>query len=157
MLLLLDVGGERLLPHRQIRQRRADGLLLIVPSFFVNGNETGEAQALVAGTEHMPDAHRVDGHGVINGAGHLRREEAAPDQLVELILIGGQTGTHPFRLQFHMGRPDGFVGVLRPCLGLEHMVLAVIILISVAAADKPDGSVHGLVGKPQRVGTHVGN
>ena len=157
MLLLLDVGGKRLLPHCEIRQRRADGLLLIVPSLFVNGNEAGKAQALVAGAEHMPGAHGVDGHGVINGAGHLRREETAPDQFVELILIGGQTGTHPFRLQFHMGRPDGFVGVLRPCLGLEHMVLAVIILISVAAADKPGGSVHGLVGKPQRVGTHVGN
>ena len=157
MLLLLDVGGKRLLPHREVWQRRADGLLLIVPSFFVNGNKAGEAQTLVAGTEHMSGAHGVNGHGVINGAGHLRRKEAAPDELIQLILIGGQTGAHPFRLQLHMGRPDGFVGILRPRLGLEYMVLAVIILASVAAADKPSGGIHGLVGKPQGVGTHVGD
>ena len=157
MLLLLDIGGKRLLPHCEIRQRRADGLLLIVPSLFVNGNKAGKAQTLVAGTEHMSGAHGVNGHGVINGAGHLRRKEAAPDELVELILIGGQTGTHPLRLQLHMGRPDGLVGVLSARLGLEYVVLAVIILASVAAADKSGGGVHSLVGKPQGVGTHIGN
>ena len=157
MLLLLDVGRKRLLPHRKVRQRRADGLLLIVPPFFVNGNEAGEAQALMAGAEHMSGAHGVNGHGIVNGTGHLRRKEAAPDELIELILVGGQAGAHPLRLQLHMGRPDGFVGILCPRLCLEYMVLAVVILVSVTVADKPGSGVHGLVGKPQRVGTHVGN
>ena len=157
MLFLLNLGGSGLLPCRQIRQRRTHGFALVIPAFLINGDEAGEAHTLVAGAENVAFTLGIDGHGIINGICHLGSQETAPDQLVELVLVSRQAFPDPLRLQLHMGGADGFVGILRPGLGLENVVLSIIIGITVAVFDKPCGSIHGLVGKAQGVGTHVGD
>ena len=105
----------------------------------------------------MTGALGIDGNRVENGIRHLGGEEPAPDELIELILIGGQALPHPLRLQLHMGGADGFVGILSAGLGFEYMVAAVVVVLAVAGTDKVGGCVHGFVGKPQRIGTHIGD
>ena len=56
-----------------------------------------------------------------------------------------------------MGGTDGLVGILGIALGLEHMVLAVIVGASIAMTNEIRRRIHGLIGKPQRVGTHIGD
>ena len=138
-------------------QRGAVGLRLVVPSLLIDGNEAGEAQALVGGAEGMTGTCGIDGHGVIHRVGHLACQEPAPDQLIQPVLIPGQAGAHPLGIQLHMGRTDGLVGILCPCLGFIDMERAIIILLAVAAADEAGGGGHRLVGKAQGVGTHIGN
>ena len=93
----------------------------------------------------MSRAFRIDGHGIIDGVCHLAGQEPAPDQLVELILVQGQAGTNPLRVQLHMGGADGFVGILGPGLGLVHMEFSVIIFFAVAAPNEIGGGGHSLV------------
>ncbi len=157
MLLVLDLGGEGLIPHRQIRQRRAQGLALVVPPFLIDGGEAGKAHTLMAGPEHMTGALRVDRHRVIDGAGHLGGQEAAPNELIELILVGGQAHFHPLRVQLHMRGPDGLVAVLGPRLCLKLMEFSVVIAAAVPGPDEIRRGGHGLRGQSQGVGTHIGD
>ena len=157
MLGLLVFDGNRLVPCREVRQRRTHGLAVVVPAFLIHGDEAWETHALMAGPEDVSGAFTVDGNRVKHGVCHLGGKEAAPDELIQLILVGGQAPLHPFRLQLHMGGADGFVGILRPGPGLEDVVTAVIIVLPVAVANKVGGSVHGFVGQSQRVGTHIGD
>ena len=56
-----------------------------------------------------------------------------------------------------MGGADGFVSILRTGFGFEHMEFSVVVFLAIAPADEICGGSHGLIGKPQRVGTHIGN
>ena len=157
VLLLVELGGQGLLIHLQIRQRGAVGLRLVVPALLIDGNEAGEAKALVGGAEGVACARRIDGHGIVHRIGHLACQEAAPNQLIQPVLVRRQAAAYPLRIQLHMGGTDGLVGILGTGLGFIHMEGAVVIVLPIAAADKIGGGGHGLVGKPQGVGTHVGN
>ena len=157
VLSLLRFGSGGLVAGGQVRQGRTHGLAVVVPAFLIDRDEAREAHTLMAGPEHMSGALGVDGHGVKNGVCHLGGQEPAPDQLIKLILVGVQAALHPLRLQLHMGWTNGLVGVLGTGLGLELMMSAVIILASVPAADKIRSGIHGFLGKPQRIGTHIGD
>ena len=157
MLLGLIAGAGALLSHLQIRQRRANGLRLVVPSLLIHGDEAGKAHTLVGGAEHMTGALGVDGHGVKHGVCHLGGQKPAPDQLVQLVLIRCQAAADLVGVQLHMGGADGLVGILSVALGLEGMETSVIIAIAIAMADKVRRGGHGLFGKPQGVGTHIGD
>ena len=157
MLLLGNLFATCLVAYIQLRQRRANCLALIIATLFIDRDETGKTHALMGTAEDMAGAFGVNGHRVENSICHLGCQKTAPDQLVKPILILGQSTADTFGIQLHMGGADGFVGILRIGLCLEHMELAVVIFLAVAPLDKISGSSHRLVGKTQRVGTHIGN
>ena len=157
MLLLVKFGRLGVFPHLQIRQRRAVCFPLLVLALLVHGNEAGKPKALVGGTEGMTGAGSIDGNGIINGVCHLACQKAAPDQLIQPVLVVCQAGTHPLGVQLHMGGADGLVGILGTGLGLVHMERAVVIFLSVAVGNKVRRGGHGFVGKAQRVSTHIGD
>ena len=157
VLLLVQACSLGLLALAQIGQRRAQGLTVIVPALLIDGNKAGEAQALVGGAEGVPRAGRIDGHGVIQGVCHLAGQEPAPDKLIQPVLVRCQAAPYPLRVQLYMGWPDGLVGILGFCLGLVHMELAIVILLTVAIGDKIRSGSHCLIAKPQGIGTHIGN
>ena len=145
VLLLIDFGGRGFLPYLQFRQRGTHRLRFLIPALFINGNKAGEPEALVCGPEHMPRALGIDRYGIIDGICHLACQEPAPDQLVELILVQGQAGLHPLRVQLHVGGPDGFMGILGPGLGLVNMEFAVIVFLAVAGPNEIGSRGHSLV------------
>ena len=157
VLLRLIVGAGAFLPHLQIRQCRTHGLCLVVPPLLIHGDETGKAHTLVGGAEHMTGALRINGHGVKHGTRHLGGQKTTPDQLVQLVLIRGQAAPDGIGIQLHMGGADGLVGILSVALGLEGMETSVIIAIAITMTDKVRRGGHGLFGKPQGVGTHIGD
>ena len=157
MLLLIQIPGQHLLPHGQVRQRGTHGLPFLIPALFVHGNKAGEAQALVGGTEGMTGAAGINGHGIIQGICHLACQEPAPDQLIEPVLIRCQAAPYPLGVQLHMGGPDGLVGILGGILCLIYMEGAVIILLAVALRDEAGGGCHGFIAETLGIGTHIGN
>ena len=157
MLFLLNIHGVGLVAHLQVRQRCAHSLGLLVLTFLVNGDKAGELHGLVRAAEHMTGALGINGNGIVNGVCHLGCQETAPDQLVQPVLILVQAALNPLGIQFHMGGTDGFVGILGTGLGLEYMELTIIIVFTVAVTDEVGSCCHSLIGKTQRVGTHIGD
>ena len=157
MLGLVDLGAKGPVPLLQVRQGGSHSFPFFIPALLVYGNKAREADALMAAAEQMPGTFGINGNGIIDRIGHLGSQEPAPDQLIEPVLLLGQAVPDPFGVQLHMGGPDGFVGILGPGFGLEHMEFSVVISLAIALTDKGSGICHGLVGKPQRVGTHIGN
>ena len=90
----------------------------------------------VGGAEQMGAGVDVDGQTVVDGVGHLAGQEAAPDQLVEPVLLLRQALAHQLRGQFHVGGADGLVGILCVGLGLKAAGLGRIIVCAVAGHDE---------------------
>ena len=112
--------------------------------------------ALLARTGHDPNAHR---HRHADRVGHLGGDGAAPDQFVELVLLGGQFAGHLARgAERVTGRTDRLV-----------RLLSVLYLAGVLArlrrhepvpeqlADLGPGGGEGRLGEVHRVGTHIGD
>ena len=157
--MLLRANGLELqrLSLSEVRQGRLDFLLLVVLSLFVEGGEAGKFEALVVGPEHILPALGLDGHVVVEGAGHLRGGEAVPDQLIEPELVLVEVGPYPLRVQLDITGPNGLVGILRGGLGLVAVGLAVVILAAPAAQDIVLGRRQRLFGDSLGVGTHIGD
>ena len=92
-------------------------------------------------------------HGVCHLAGHI----PAPDQAVEAVLLAGEILFQLLRRPVHVAGADGFVGVLGVGLGLIAVGLFGAVGAAVPAGDKLPGGGDGLLGKAQRVGTHIGD
>ena len=105
----------------------------------------------------MSGALGIDAHRIVFGAGHLAGHKAAPDQAVELVLLGGQVAADRLRVQPDIGGPDGLMGVLGLPLGLEAAGAAVVVFFSVAPDDEVLGGVQRVLGQAQGVGTHIGD
>ena len=120
----------------------------------------GEAHYLAGGPEEAVVRFHVDSGHVQLRRGHLGGHEAVPDQLIQLILLGGEEGLEHSRGPFHRGWADGFVSVLDVGLalagrmdvgGLRRVGRAVFI------ADVFQGLLLGFLIDTHRIGTHIGN
>ena len=157
VLFFVKLGSGSLVAHSQLRQSSADSFRFLVPALFVDGDEAGETERGMGAAEHMTRALGVDGNRVIDGIGHLGCQKTAPDQLVQPVLVLVQAVSYPLRIQLHVSGTNGFVGILCRGLCFESMELTIIIGCPVAILDELGCCSHGFIGKPQRVGTHVGN
>ena len=152
---LAEVGPVALL---QLGQGQIVAVILhLVGALLIQGQKAGEGHALAGGTEDPAAAADVGGHGIQNGVGHLAGDEPGPDQLIQLVLVGGQALFQLFGLQGGVGRPDGFVGVLSVLFGVEGAGLGRLEIGAETARDKAPGGSQGFVGDAQRVGTHIGD
>ena len=157
-LLLRPLGGlHQRLALLQVGQAGLDLAALLVLALFIHGQEAGELDLGAAGFEDIARAGHLDVHAVVDGVCHLAGQKAAPDQLVQPELLGGQVLLDALRGQGHVRGPDGLVGVLRPGLGLEVAGGIGQILLPIPRPGKGPGSRHGFVRQAQRVGTHVGD
>src|SRR2546427_323787 len=64
--------------------------------------------------EQEPAEIEVDRRGLVLRGGHLRRHEAAPDELVQLEEVGCGLLLQALGAAGHIGGPDGLVLVLHP-------------------------------------------
>ena len=157
--VLVGLEGLQLqgLPLLQIGQGGLERLLLLVLPLHVHGGVAGELEGRVGGPEGVSRGGHLDGHAVVHGGGHLAGQEAAPDELVELILLGGEGLLDVLRGQVHVGGPDGLVGVLGAGFGLVDPGLAGVVVRAVAGEDEVLRGGGGLVGQAEGVGTHIGD
>ncbi len=151
-------------------QRRQPALGVLGLGVFVVGRldvgpqEAGVGDGLAARAEvaflarrrHRPDPDR---HRRADRVGHLRCDGAAPDQLVELELLGGQLvrdlAGRPERVA---GRADRLVRLLR----VLHLAGVPARLrrharVAVQFADLRTGGGDRRLGQVHRVGTHIGD
>ena len=105
----------------------------------------------------MARASRVDLHGVIACIGHLAGDEAAPDQLVQPVLLARQVCLNALGVEPDIAGANGLVRVLRALLLAEMAGLAGIVGRAVAIGDKITRSGQRLLGQSQGVGTHIGD
>ena len=87
VLLLVKAGGRERLAGGKVGQRGIELFLLVVAAFLINGGKSGEFHALMGCTEDMAAAGRLDRRHVVQGVRHLRRDKAAPDELIKPVLI----------------------------------------------------------------------
>ena len=91
------------------------------------------------------------------GRHHLTGYESPPDEVVELVLVGGQFLAQRLRLTRGPGGPDGFVRFLRS-LGFGKQVrFPGKIVRSVFRADQRPNRFERFLAQVARVGSHVGN
>ena len=87
---------ERSAASPSVRSGRGDValLLLLVLALFIDGGEAGKFQAGSGwpGTDVARASMSMD-TAVVDGVGHLAGQEAAPDQLVEPVLLRGQVSS----------------------------------------------------------------
>ena len=145
------------LPLPQGRQGRFLLFLLLVLALLVHSGVAGEFQAGGAGAETVSGGVDLHRDAVIHGVGHLAGHVAAPDQLVEPVLLSGQVFFELLRRPFHIAGADGLMGILGVGLGLVAVGLRGIVVLAVAAENKALCGGDGLLGDPQGVGTHVGD
>ena len=144
-------------PFLQVGQGRLGRFLVLVLALHIDRHIAGEFQGGVGGPEVIPGALHVDAHAVIHRRRHLAGQETAPDQFIEAVLLLGQVLAHLLGGQIHVGRPDGFVGVLGPRFGLIVPGFAGVVALAVAAQNKIPGGGGGLIGEAEGVGSHVGD
>ena len=136
MLGLFLLFGSQAFGAVEIGQRGGALLGLVVAALFIHGGKAGEFQNLVAGAEGMARAARVDLHGVIACIGHLAGDEAAPDQLVQPILLARQVCLNALGVEPDIAGANGLMRVLRAGLGLEVPRRAGVILGAVVPDDE---------------------
>ena len=105
---------------RGFHRRHSELFLLIVAAFLIDGGKAGEFHALVRGAEDMPAAGGLDGRDVVNGVLHLRRDKAAPDELIQPELILRQVVLDQLRIERDIAGADGLVRVLRVLFALVN-------------------------------------
>ena len=157
MLLRLHFRCQGLISLLQVGKGRAHCLGLLIPALLIDSKEAGEFHALVGAAEDMAGTLRINGNRIIHRICHLGCQKTAPNQLVELILLLGQALCDPLGVQLHVGGTNGFVGILSAGFGLEYVVGAIVIVLSVTVCDKVCRRIHRLIGKAQGVGTHIGD
>ena len=158
MLLGIHLAESGPITGLQLRQRGLLGIgIQIVGALLIQGQEAGEGHALTGGTEHPAAAANVGRHGIQHSICHLAGDEPGPDQLIQLVLVGGQAAAQALGLQLGIGGTDGFVGILCILLGAEGTGFGRLEVTAKATGDKAAGRSQRLVGDAQRVGTHIGD
>ena len=108
-------------------------------------------------TEQIAGGLDIRRDGVQNRLGHLAGDKAAPDQLVQLVLVAGQKALDVVRRQIDVGRTDRLVRVLRAVLGLKDARLARIVRLAEAAEDIVSRRIRRFRRQTQGVGSHIGD
>ena len=132
-------------------------LVIVVRALLVDRGKAREGDGVAGSAEDMSLTRNIGRDGIQNGISHLAGNKARPDELIELVLVGGELIAHRIGFDVHVGRADGFVRILCRTLGLEHARLARVALCAVALLNVCGSSCGGLIGQAQRVGTHVGD
>ncbi len=145
------------LPLNQIGQGSELLCLVVVLPLLIHGGKAGELHGRVVGTIDMPVGHHINGHGAVYRIGHLAGQEAAPDELIELVLLRGQAFANLLGNQVHIGGADGLVGILGIALAFEAAGLRRIIRLPVSGQNQVLCRRQRLLRKAQRVRTHIGN
>ena len=101
--------------------------------------------------------HGFDVHAglIVERLRHLRRDEAIPDELVELVLLVGQVFSHLLGRKLERRRADCFVRFLRILARLEDVRLRGQEALAVPRADELARLGDGVGAHAHRVGTHV--
>src|SRR5438132_4092913 len=89
--------------------------------------------------------------------GHLGRDEAVPDQLVELVVVAIHVRSDGLRITAGRGRPDRLVGFLGGLLGLEDVRRGRQGVVPEPRTDDLPGFFRGLRRDPGGVSAHVGD
>lgn len=135
----------------------AFGVLGIVPALLVEGGEAVKLHTEARGLEQVLAGVNIRCHCIVEGICHLAGEEPLPDELVELVLIGGKAVLDLVRAHFDHGGTDGLMSILGIGFGLIHPLGRRQVLGAELFADVLGSVCLGLVRDTQRVGTHVGN
>ncbi len=151
-------AGERI-ALVEIRQRLAGAgiALAVVRRLLINRGKAGKCHLVAARTEHIALRQNICRNRVQNRLCHLAGHKPAPDQLIQLVLLGCQVRLQVVRRHHDIGRTNGLVGVLRVVFRAEHALFRRIILRTIALHNEILGRGCRLIGQPQRVGTHIGN
>ena len=91
-------------------------LAILVPSPHLV--EAVECEDRAVGAEDVLAAIYLDLGLVVDGRRHTARHEAAPDEVVQPVLVGSQVLANRFRRAIDLSRPDRLVSVLRARGGL---------------------------------------
>ncbi len=163
----LDALHRHPVPLGQIGQQGLavlEGGVGIVGALHVDPQVPGEGDGAPAGRHLGPLAagrrrHQPHRDRPAGGVGHLRRQGALPDQLVQPQVGAGQLTGQLLRGAERLPRgADGLVGLLR-VLGLAPVRAGLVRdeAIAVQLADLGPGRRHRLAGERDRIGPHVGD
>ena len=107
--------------------------------------------------QHGSPAAQIGGQGLEDRRFHLAGQKTGVDQPVQIELFFRQIGLHAFRRMIDIGRPNGFVRVLRIFPALILIGLLRAVFISELRLDKAPGGGHCFFGHADAVGTDVGH
>ncbi len=82
-------------------------------AYVVDRQPTRGLEHRTVGPERVTPRFDVDARHVEDGGGHLRCDEAVPDQGVQPELVAAEVRLDLFRRELGGGRPDGLVRLLR--------------------------------------------
>ena len=157
VLVALEFLQRQRFPFPQSGQGRFLFLFVLVFALFVNGGVARKFQARRGGAENMDPRRNVNGHTVIHGVFHLAGQKAAPDQLVQSVLLPREVALHLLRRQRHVAGSNGFMGILRVGLGFVVPGLGGVVILAVPSKNKVLGGSQRLLADAQGVGSHIGN
>ncbi len=147
----------QLLPLAQARQRIVDLGALLVACLLVHCGISGEAQLGIICAEDITRALRIDGDVVIYGVCHLAGGKSAPYEAVEPVLLEREILFQRLRREIYVGGANGLMRILRAGLGFKMPRLIRAVILAVFSLYKAACCSESLVGKTQRVGSHVGD
>src|SRR5207302_1487684 len=135
-----EFGVLAFLVHRQMAGELDDG---------PRGPEQVRVRRLLRATVHAGDFQQR--------WGHLGRDEAVPDQLVELVVVAIQVRPDGLGIATGRGRPDRLVSFLGGLLGLEDVRRGGQGVVPEPRTDDLPGFLRGLRRDPGGVSAHVGD
>ena len=150
---LLALDGQVHLQRRQLR----GFFLRFILALNVKRGEAGEIHIVTRRLEDIAVCLDFRLRCLLHAVRHLRGGKAAPDQLVELILIGRQAAFDAVGRQSRHRGTDGLVTVLRVASRFEHTRLWREVFVAVGFLHIPGDLLNGNVRHAQRVGTHIGD
>ena len=156
MLVLFQL----LAPDRHIlfEGRQLCGLFLrLVLALHIKRGEAGEIHNISRRLEGVAPCFNIRLGGFLDAVSHLRRGEAAPNQLIKLILVGGKAALDAVGRERRHGGTNRLVTVLSVLSGFKVSGLRGEILRAVCLIDIPGYLLYRDVGDTERVGSHVGD
>ena len=99
----------------------------------------------------------IGGDGILQAGGHLAGDKTLPDQLIQLVLVGGKAFLQLGGRQLDHGGADGLVAVLSVGFGAERPRLRQGVAAAVGLFDIIVRCRKRFGGNAQRVGSHVGD
>ncbi len=137
--------------------QRGQELIFLLAGRRQDASVAVEAEDLALGLEPTLTGTDLDVRDLEDRRGHLAGDEAAIDQVVELVLIDAQSGPDRLGRQREVGRSDRLVSFLGQLAGGVEVRLGWQVLVAVFLADQIANAVERLVRDPQGVGSHVGD
>ena len=146
--------------HRQSGQEHflaLKGRIGVITALDVGAKEAGEIDPLAAGSEAGLSRAEIDRQHGQPCFRHLAGDGAFPDEVIDRQITALQPGV-PRGAEALAGGADRFMSLLGiACLGAELTRPLAQILLAVKALHTAAGGADRLIGKVNRVGSHVGD